>query len=318
MDFLTAMLRETGIRQSLLLVVAIFALSVSGNPTFGQAGTEPTVPKLNYEAVPNFFQLAAGENFVEPCGVAVNSKGHIYVFHRGRHPLMEFDSSGKFVRSLADDLFVTAHSLRVDSEDNLWTTDVGAHVVLKLSPEGRVLLSLGRMRMPGDDVLHFNQPTDVAFDRDGNIYVTDGEGNSRVLKFDKYGNLLLGWGMKGAGPGQFDIPHSIAVDGDVVYVGDRENGRIQLFDLSGRFVREWKLGHPFGLFITSDHFIYMCDAIAGRILKIDREGKTVGVLDGPEPGKGRHFDPHQIALDKDKSIFAAEVMPWRVEKLRLK
>jgi hypothetical protein len=83
---------------------------VSGNPTFGQAGTEPTVPKLNYEAVPNFFQLAAGENFVEPCGVAVNSKGHIYVFHRGRHPLMEFDSSGKFVRSLADDLFVTAHS----------------------------------------------------------------------------------------------------------------------------------------------------------------------------------------------------------------
>ncbi len=145
------MLHETGIRQSLLLVVAIFALSVSGNPTFGQASTEPTVPKLNYEAVPNFFQL-------------------------GNSTLPE-----KFVRSLADDLFVTAHSLRVDSEDNLWTTDVGAHVVLKLSPEGRVLLSLGRMRMPGDDVLHFNQPTDVAFDRDGNIYVTDGEGNSRVL-----------------------------------------------------------------------------------------------------------------------------------------
>jgi len=307
-------LHETCFRRRLLLIASIFALGVSSDSTFAQTHTEPSIPKLNYEAVPNFFQLPVGQNFVEPCGVGVNSKGLIYVFHRGRHPLMEFDSSGKYIRSIADDLFVTPHSLRVDGEDNLWTADVGAHVVLKLSPEGRVLLALGRMRISGDDVLHFNQPTDVAFDHEGNIYVTDGEGNSRVLKFDKYGNFLLGWGMKGSGPGQFDIPHSIAIDGDVVYVGDRENARIQLFDLNGRFLREWKLGHPYGLFITGDHFIYMCDAIAGHVLKIDRSGKAVGVLDGPKPDAGRHFDPHQIALDKDKSIFAAEVMPWRTQK----
>jgi DNA-binding beta-propeller fold protein YncE len=296
---------------SLLTVVFVSAPALSSR-------CQETGPRLNYEAVPDFFQLPPGEHFVEPAGVAVNSKGHIYVFHRGKHPLMEFDSAGKFVRSIADDLFVTAHTLRVDAEDNIWTTDVGAHVVLKLSPEGRVLLALGRMRMPGDDVLHFNQPTDVAFDRDGNLYVTDGEGNSRVLKFDKYGNVLLGWGMKGSGPGQFDLPHSIAIDGDLVYVGDRENARIQVFDRDGRFLREWKLGHPFGLCIAPDHSIYMCDAIAGHILKIDREGKIVGVIAGPEPSKGRHFDPHQIALDKENSIFAAEVMPWRVQKFRLK
>jgi DNA-binding beta-propeller fold protein YncE len=296
---------------SLLTVVLVSAPALSSR-------CQETGPRLNYEAVPDFFQLPPGEHFVEPAGVAVNSKGHIYVFHRGKHPLMEFDSAGKFVRSIADDLFVTAHTLRVDAEDNIWTTDVGAHVVLKLSPEGRVLLALGRMRMPGDDVLHFNQPTDVAFDRDGNLYVTDGEGNSRVLKFDKYGNVLLGWGMKGSGPGQFDLPHSIAIDGDLVYVGDRENARIQVFDRDGRFLREWKLGHPFGLCIARDHSIYMCDAIAGHILKIDREGKIVGVIAGPEPSKGRHFDPHQIALDKGNSIFAAEVMPWRVQKFRLK
>ena len=132
----------------------------------------PEPPKLNYDLIPDFFQLPPGEHLVEPAGVAVNSKGHVYVFHRGKHPLMEFDSSGKSLRSIADDLFVTAHMVRVDPEDNIWTADIGSHVVLKLSAEGRVLLALGRMRIPGDDVGHFNQPTDVAWDRDGNVYVT--------------------------------------------------------------------------------------------------------------------------------------------------
>lgn len=298
-------------RTTLSILTALLALTSVGY-------SEDAFPKLNYEAVPNFFQLPAGENFVEVAGVAVNSKGHIYVFHRGRHPLIEFDASGKFIRSVADDLFVTAHMVRVDADDNIWTTDIGAHVVLKLSPEGRVLLSLGRMRLPGDDVLHFNQPTDVAFDQGGNIYVADGYGNSRVLKFNRYGNLVFGWGMKGSGPGQFDLPHSIAIDEDLVYVADRENERIQIFDLNGHYLREWKLGHPFGLFATPDHYIYMSDAIAGRILKINKDGKVIGVLDGPAHDNGRHFDPHLIAVDKDGSIFTAEVLPWRAQKFRPK
>jgi len=287
-------------------------------PAMAFAQLSEPLPKLNYELVADFFQLPPGEHLVEPAGVAVNSKGHVYIFHRGKHPLMEFDPSGKFLRSIADDLFVTAHMVRIDAADNIWTADVGSHVVLKLSPEGRVLLALGRMRIPGDDVGHFNQPTDVAWDRDGNIYVTDGYGNSRVLKFDKYGNKLPGWGMKGTAPGQFDTPHTIAIDGDLVYVGDRENARIQIFDRGGRFLRQWELGHPFCLVITPDHFLYMADAIAGRILKVDMQGRVVGSFTGPLPGQGPHFDPHQIAIDPDGSIFTAEVVGWRAEKLRPK
>ncbi len=303
-------------RHSRIIACLSQLLVMATGATLAQTPVESPVPKLDYEAVSGFFRLPPRENFVEPCGVAINSKGHIYVFHRGKHPLMEFDPSGKFLRSIADDLFVTAHMVRVDTEDNIWTTDIGSHVVLKLNPEGHVLLALGRMRLPGDDVLHFNQPTDVAFDRDGNIYVADGYGNSRVLKFDRYGNPLSGWGMKGSGPGQFDLPHTIVIDGERVYVGDRENARIQIFDTSGRFLREWRLGHPFALFITPDHFIYMADAIAGRILRIDRDGKVVGAFSGTEPGP--HFDPHQIVVDKDGSIFTAEVVGWRAQKFRLK
>ena len=205
--------------------------------------------------------------------------------------------------------------VRIDAQDNIWTADVGSHVVLKLSPEGKVLLALGRMRIPRDDVGHFNQPTDVAWDGDGNVYVTDGYGNSRVLKFDRYGNRLPGWGMKGTGPGQFDTPHTFVIDGDLVYVGDRENARIQIFDTNGRFLRQWQLGHPFGLVTTPDHFLFMADAIAGRILKIDPQGRVVGSYTGPQPGQGPHFDPHEIAVGPDGSIFTAEVVGWHAQKL---
>src|SRR5262249_6944728 len=153
---------------------------------------------------------------------------------------------------------------------------------------------------------HFNQPTDVAFDSAGNIYITDGYGNSRVLKFDKYGKFLLTWGTKGSGPGQFDLPHTIAIDEDLIYVGDRENARIQIFDTSGHFIKEWKnLGHPYGLFITPEHFIFMADGEAGTVLKINRDGQVLGTYS--QQGPQRALAPHAIAVDKDNSIFIAEV-----------
>jgi len=115
----------------------------------GEAGRRGEHSRLSYEAVAGFFHLLAGENFAEAAGVAVNPKGHVYVFHRGKHPLMEFDATGMFLRSIGDDLFVNAHMVRIDADDNIWTTDIGSHAVLKLSPEGRVLRYRRVIRMAG-------------------------------------------------------------------------------------------------------------------------------------------------------------------------
>src|SRR5260370_13910229 len=261
-------------------------------------------PALPYEPIGEFFQLPPGDNFVEPAGIAVNSQGHIYVFHRGKHPLMGVDGGGKFMRRMADDLLLVAHSLRVDAHDNIWTVDKGTHMVVELNSEGRVLLALGGFKKPGADWLDFNQPTDVAIDRDGNIYVADGYVNMRIMKFNKSGNFLLSWGVEGGGPGQFETPHSIGVDGDLVYVADRENGRIQIFDRNGKFLRQWmNIGHPYGLFITSDHFIWICDGWAGRFLKLDTDGRIVGGFSGkggqcPRGGGG----PHPTIGAHDRSL----------------
>jgi DNA-binding beta-propeller fold protein YncE len=182
-----------------------------------------------------------------------------------------------------------------------------------------VLLALGKFKVPGNDWAHFNQPTDVATDHEGNIYVADGYVNMRIVKYDRNGNFLLAWGIEGSGKGQFETPHSIVVDGDLVYVADRENGRIQIFNGEGKFLREWaNIGHPYGLFVTADHFVWMCDGVAGRFLKLDSGGKIIGGFletdgHGPE-GRG---DPHQLWVGSDGSIYVAEVINWRARKFVL-
>ena len=185
------------------------------------------VPELNYRVVTDFFTYPPNWEEGETSGVAVNSKGHIYLFQRAKPMLSEFDEHGRFIRSLGEGLFDHPHGLRIDRDDNLWTTDDTNHTVLKLNPMGTVLLVLGR-RSNGDEANWlFNKPADVAFARNGDIYVADGYGNSRIVKFDRDGNYLKSWGSYGSEPGQFILPHSVVVDSnDHVYVADRENARI--------------------------------------------------------------------------------------------
>lgn len=261
-------------------------------------------------------------NFGEVSGVAFNSKEHIFVFHRGARPLVEFDSSGKFVRTFGDGLFKSAHGLRIDANDNIWVTDIGSHLVLKFSSEGHVLMVLGKIDWAGEfsnpryGLPLFNQPTDVAFGPAGDIFVSDGYGNSRVMKFDKHGRFLKTWGKKGKAAGEFDLPHTIAVDSKgLVYVGDRENQRIQVFDSDGNFIKEWTdVGYPYGITITPDQSLYVADGKNERILKMNLKGEILGAFGEPGKEAGQFGWAHTIAVSPTHEIYVGEILNWRVQR----
>ncbi len=306
----------------ILTVLLLAGLSCAAVAQANQEGGRP--PTLPYKHVPNFFILPDGANFGEVSGVAVNSKGHIFVFHRGPMPLLEFDNRGRFVRGLLDGLITHAHGLRIDSRDNLWLTDDSDHFVLELNPEGRIVMVLGRKGRVGESDprlgILFNRPTDVAVNSRGEIFVTDGYGNSRVVKFDRTGRFLKAWGKKGKAPGEFDIPHAVVIDAqDRVYVADRENGRIQVFDSEGRFLREWGgLKNPQGLFITRNQSLYVADGYANRILKMDMNGKVLGVFGEEGRAAGQFGIPHGIAVGVSEEIYVAELLTWRAQKFEIK
>ena len=219
------MKRSTQLFGLVLLLVTAVAVSVA--PAAG--------PRLT--PVAGFLEIPKGIPLGAASGVDVDSKGRVYLFHRGPRPILCFAKSGKLVRSWGDDLVGSAHGLRVDRDDNVWVTDIGHHVVYKFSRRGKLLLTLGEPDKPGTGTGQFDKPTDIGFGPGGEIYISDGYGNSRVMKFDSKGKYLSQWGKPGKGQGEFDTPHAILVDrkGRVV-VGDRENDRVQVFDANGKWL----------------------------------------------------------------------------------
>jgi len=241
--------------------------------------------------------MPEGWKFGRVSAVATDSSSRVYVFHRGKKadPLVVFDVKGNYLRAWGKGMFGNPHGLRVDRNNNVWITDNGDHQVMKFTNEGQLLLTLGIKGKPGTDERTFNRPTDIAFAPDGGFYVSDGYGNSRVVKFSAEGKYLLDWGRRGSGPGEFHTPHSIGVDSQGrVYVSDRENNRIQIFDANGKFVREWThLGATQNLFITPKDEMWIIthrdnienityDTLAGRIMRIDlATGKILGSMESP-------------------------------------
>src|SRR5579864_3823996 len=230
------------------------------------------VPEIQFQSIPDPLKLPADLYLGEAAGVAVNSKGHIFVLSRGNSTgpaygaaaaqLLEFDAEGKFLREIGHNLYAWsyAHSVRVDQEDNIWVADKGSDMVIKFNPQGRVIMVFGRKQEASDEgtepLKHpkpplppidgmFRQVTDMAWDSAGNTYISDGYINSRVAKADKNGVWLKSWGEPGDQHGQFNTPHNIGVDvHDNVYVADRGNRRIQVFDTDGKFLRQITIDAP--------------------------------------------------------------------------
>lgn len=246
-----------------------------------------------------------GFKFGRVSAVAVDSRDEVYVFQRGpkADPIVVFDKTGKYLRSFGKGMFGNPHGMRVDKQGFLWVTDNGDHQVMKFTRDGELLLKLGIKGQAGTDEKTFNRPTDIAFAPNGDFYVSDGYGNSRVVKFSKEGKYLLTWGKRGTGPGEFNTPHSVAVDSKgTVYVSDRENNRIQIFDANGKFLRQWKhLGATQNIYIAPGDDMWIIthrdnienltyDTLAGRIMHIDMAtGKIVGAMESP--GHWLHVTP---------------------------
>lgn len=247
-------------------------------------------------------------------GVDVDSHDNVYVLHRNdAMPIMAFDKNGKFIRAWGQGMFKTTHFLRVDRSGNVWVTDRGDMQAFKFSSDGKLLMTIGKKGVKGDNSSEdaYNGMADLAVAKNGDVFIADGEGpNTRVVKLSKDGKFIKWWGGKGTGPGQFDVPHSIAIDSKGrLYVGDRSNNRIQVFDQSGKFITQWtNFGTPWGVFVKGN-LLYVVDGTEKNCLLIasTKDGKILEKIEGLKNATA-------VAVDSTGAIYVGEVNGTNVKK----
>ena len=321
-------------------------------PSFAQKkATIEGVPEISFSPVPNFLKLPAGEYLGESVAVATNSKGHIFVFHRSANTrLFEFDKAGNFVKEIGSGYigFEFAHSVRVDKDDNIWTVDEGTNMITKFSPDGKVLMVLGSRPLavlgatpypvgpnPPAQKYILCRPTDVGWDPQGNIFVSDGYCNNRVVKYDKNGRFVAQAGSEKAGsaPGEFNLPHSLQVDAQGnVWVADRSNNRYQVLDNDLKPLRQiTNLGTGWTVCVSAGQhqYAFMSNSnpngnmpgtwdTTGEIYKAELDGTVLGKFGHPGKLAPGFQVVHMMDCRNPNEIFVAEIESWRVQKLILK
>jgi DNA-binding beta-propeller fold protein YncE len=269
----------------------------------------------HYQLVENWARFPPGvTKWGAATGVDVDAHDNVYVLHRNESmPIMVFDRHGKFLRAWGQGMFRTTHFLRVDGSGYVWVTDRGDMQAFKFNYDGKLLMTLGKKGVTGDNASQhaFNGMADLAVAKSGDIFIADGEGpNTRVVKFSGDGKFIKWWGGKGTDPGQFNVPHSIAIDSTGrVYVADRSNNRIQIFDQTGKFLNQWtNFGTPWGLFIKGD-LIYVVDGTENNCLLIasTRDGKVLEKIEGLS-------NPTAVTVDSSDAIYVGEVNGANVKK----
>ena len=283
---------------------------------------------FTYEVAEGWGKLPSGWSYKEAAAVGVDSKDNVYVFNRGDHPMIVFDREGNFLRSWGEGMFPRAHGITMGPGDTIFCSDDGDHTVRQCTLDGKVLMTLGISGKPAPFMSGnpFNRCTHLAINpTSGDFYVSDGYGNARVHKYSPDGKLLFSWGESGTGPGQFNIAHNIATDKDGwVYVADRENHRIQVFDGNGKFETQWTdMAKPCGLYIdqSGDQRVYVGElgaaigpnsqafGLGPRVSILDIKGNVLARLgDGPEgEAPGQFVAPHGVCIDSRGDIYVGEV-----------
>jgi hypothetical protein len=332
------------------LMLSVAAVTLFGASTLvaqSKAKAE-NVSIIPHTSVPNFFKLPADLYFGEGIGIATNSKGHVFVYHRsGDSRLFEFDPNGNFVKEWGSGLYGIefAHQVRVDSQDNVWVVDEGTNMIIKFNPAGRVVMVLGRRPEPVagavqttlppvlNEKYRFARPTDVTWDAQGNIFVSDGYVNSRVVKYDKNGRFIGQFaGERGAGQNQLSTPHSISSDAQGnIYVADRGNARIVVLnnDLTLKTMYS-NVGNPWAVCVSpgSHQYLYSSNsnpdsnpaaswAITGEIYKMELDGTIIGKFGKAGKGLGEFSTVHEIDCRNPDQLFVAEISAWRAQKIML-
>ena len=258
---------------------------------------------LGYHVIPNWLKIPSDMVIGSVSGVAVDSQDRTYVFHRGEQApwLLCFDSKGELLFTRQEPAMGRPHMVAVDADDAVWVCDDGNHVIYKLSATGEILKTLGKKGIAGDDGSHFDRQTDIAFGPNGEMYVSDGDSegeNRRIVKLDRDGNFLLEWGKEGIGPGEFAPPHAVTVDDEgTVFVSDRNNWRVQVFDADGKLEAVWShLGRIYDVVPDGNGDYFTIDGKVGRITKVDQQGNVIGFFGTAGDGEGQLSTGHSIAL----------------------
>jgi hypothetical protein len=333
------------------VALLLSAAPVLAQPVAGPAKAKATTPEIPFDSVQNFFKMPAGLYMGEGVGVATNSKGHVFVYSRsGETRLFEFDQNGVFVKEFGVGSygFSFAHAVRVDKDDNIWAVDEGTNVIQKFSPDGRLLMVLGKRPDPLEQLslapgggqysgankpYSFHRETDVGWDPQGNIFVSDGYGDSRVVKYDKNGRFIKSVGTRGSGPMQFSTPHAIAVDAKgLVYVADRGNSRIHVLDnnLNPKAMYD-NVGAPWAVCISAGPHQYLYSSnsfptgnnfdqapITGEVYKMELDGTVLGRFGKAGHGFKEFSSIHQMDCRNPDEIYVAEITAYRVQKIILK